>query len=465
MNLRSLRLRLSFWYAVSLIIGIGIIFTSFYFVTQRALYTETENALTSHSEKIIQVVTSQANNMHDDIARESFVREFSDIPGMLVIIIGNTGAVVSSSQTLNPADPTIRLLYDQAAASKKFFFTNKVIGSEGLRFLVTPLYQGDKFLGVVVIGHPIQVIQSALASLTSALIAVFLVFLIPAILGGYLNARGAIAPIAAISKKLARINSGNLSERVVNPRTGDEIEELSLTFNSLLDRIEHAFERERQFIGDVAHELKTPLAAQRTSIEVALSKNRSVQELRETLAESLADNNRLSSTLKHVLDLAWAESDRSSGTLVKVNVSELVTELREIASRVAVKKKITVTGSVEPNVIVLGKKDKLFGAILNIIDNAVSYTPENGTIAIGLARTQQAAVITVRDTGIGIPRRELPHIFERFYRGSRASRAFGSGLGLAIANAAITAIGGTISVKSSVGRGTAFTITIPFASS
>ncbi len=465
MNFKSIRFRLAFWYTLSLIAGVLIIFTSFYFITKRVLYTETENALTSHSNKIIEVVTSQASNMHDDIAKEAFVREFSDIPGMFVVIINGTGGIVSSSQTVNPSDQVIQSLFEQARTSESHFFVNRTIGSEELRFLVSPIHQDGNLIGVVVMGHPMQVIQAALNGLISLLGVVFVVFLLPSIAGGYLNARGAIAPITAISRKLSQINSGNLDERVNNPKTGDEIEELSETFNSLLDRLQQAFTRERQFISDVAHELKTPLAVQRTTIEVALSKVRSKEELSEVLKESLTDNNRLSSTLKNVLDLAWAEADRAKTKLEPVNLSHIFNELTELTTRLASQKNINVKNTFESDITVMGKKEKLMGAILNIIDNAIAYSPQKSKVTLSLKKSGSMAKIRIQDTGVGIPEKELPHVFERFYRGSSTDRSFGSGLGLAITKATITAFGGDISVKSKPGKGTEFTIHLPLVSS
>lgn len=450
---------------MSLVVAIIVIFASFYFITKQALHTQTDNTLTSHSEKIVEVVTREGSNLHQAIAREAFVEEFSNIPGMLVVIMNSSGVIVSSSQTVSPTDAVIRELYETTRQSEKPFFVDRTIGSQGLRFLVSPIVQNNSFLGAVIMGHPIDVIAKALNSLVTTLGVVFVVLLIPAVLGGYLNARGAVAPISAISEKLKQINSGSLNQRVDNPHTGDEIEELSVTFNSLLDRLHSAFIRERQFIGDVAHELKTPLAAQRTNIEVALSKNRPKEEFRQALEESLVDNNRLSSTLKNILDLAWAEADSAKLQFERVDLSEVVLEVKDLATKMVHKKQIAVVGSVEPGIFITGKKDKLFRAILNIVDNAVTYTSEKGTITISLQKKNGQARIRIKDSGIGIAEKDLPHIFERFYRGKKSDKKFGSGLGLAIASSIIAAHRGRVEVKSKVSKGSEFIVFLPLSSS
>ena len=138
-------------------------------------------------------------------------------------------------------------------------------------------------------------------------------------------------PVSAISKKLAKITSDNLNERVDVPKTSDELEELASTSNSLLDRIAQAFSRERQFIGDVAHELKTPVATLRGGIELVLSKNRTNGEYKQTLSETLIDVNRLSTTIRNILDLAWLGADNANLGEHHFNVSATVMELRDIA--------------------------------------------------------------------------------------------------------------------------------------
>jgi len=245
----------------------------------------------------------------------------------------------------------------------------------------------------------------------------------------------------------------------------DEIEELSATFNGLLDRLHNAFQRERQFIADVAHEVKTPLAAQRTNIEIALGRDRSKEEYRKALEESLIDNNQLSTTLKNILDLAWSEADAVRGQFKDFNLSEVVDDIKDLGTKMAVKKHISIEGVIGQGVIVSGKKDKLERALINLVDNAIKYTPEKGTVTIALQKGRGLAQFSIKDTGIGIAEKDLPHIFERFYRGSRTEKTFGSGLGLAIAQAIIKAHRGDIRAKSSIGHGSEFTVMLPLSSS
>ena len=263
-----------------------------------------------------------------------------------------------------------------------------------------------------------------------------------------------------LSSKIKLISSENLEEKITGFNTEDEIGELSNSFNSLLDRLHEAFKREQQFIADVTHELKTPLATLKSSFEVALNKSRGKQEYKKVIEEALLETDQISQTLKNVLDIAWSETPESLKMKTKFNLSELINDLFEIAQKLAGKKKIQVKLSSTKNIYILGFKDKLARAILNIIDNAIKYSPVQGRIEIILEKTPNKALISIIDEGHGIPEEEIPHIFNRFYRGSKTSETFGSGLGLAIAKSIINLHQGEIKVKSSKSKGSTFIIVL-----
>ncbi|MFZ2202713.1 MAG: ATP-binding protein, partial [Microgenomates group bacterium] len=326
-----------------------------------------------------------------------------------------------------------------------------------LRFWTNPIIKEGRMIGVILVAHPIDVIENSLSALVSAMSAVYVSGVLLTTFGGYLLAKKATQPISEIAEKITKISSENLDERVAVHRTGDEIEELSETFNGLMDRLDSAFTRERQFIGDVAHELKTPLATLQGEIELALTKKRKSEEYRHTLKEALIDAKRLGETLTNILDLAWAQTDAK---LERVDLSAAVDDLNEVAKKLALAKRIIVKNDIKQGVDVLGKKDKLSRAILNLIDNAIKFTPSGGKVEIVLKKERGDALIEVADTGIGINKADLGHIFERFYRGGRTNTA-GSGLGLAIARAIVEAHRGKIKVTSSRGKGTRAIIRLP----
>lgn len=269
--------------------------------------------------------------------------------------------------------------------------------------------------------------------------------------------------ITYLSTKIKSISSENLEEKINGIKNEDEIGELAQSFNGLLDRLNEAFKREQQFIGDVAHELKTPLATQISSFEITLNKPRKNEEYKKTMEVALAEARQLSATLKNVLDLAWSESPNRQNHKTRINLSDLMDDLYEIAQKIALKKKIHVQFSTTKNIHIYGFKDKLARALLNIIDNAIKYSPSYGEVEIILEKSPSKVLISVIDEGQGIPDEEMPHIFDRFYRGSKTDKVFGSGLGLAIAKSIISLHQGEIRVKSSKGHGSTFVVVLPLS--
>ena len=402
--------------------------------------------------------------MHTMLEKQAFIRDFSEIPGMLIIILNSSGQVINNSATSAPDSTVLSRLFQNSQSSNRPIYTNEVVTGSSMRFWASAVRDGQGQLsGVVLVAHPIDVVKNSLENLLLILIVILVVSVIPAIFGGYFLAKRALEPVSQMSEELKKISSENLDKRVANPGTGDELEELSETFNSLLDRLGQAFKREHQFIGDVAHELKTPLSTLQSGVEITLSKNRNNEEYRQGFTEALVDINRISFTLKNILDLAWSDADNAVMTGEKFNLSDEVAELRDLVVKMAYAKKITLKGSVANDIFIFGKKDKLNRALLNIIDNAIKYTPDKGIITLNLEKKNGQALVEVEDSGPGIAKEDLPHIFERFYRGAKASKTFGSGLGLAIAQAAIFSHRGEIKVNSSIGHGTTFTIVLPMA--
>lgn len=287
----------------------------------------------------------------------------------------------------------------------------------------------------------------------------FLFFLCLSTLGFFIIYRFTNS-LTYLSHQIERISSKNLDERIKTINSNDEIGELATSFNRLLNRLDTAFKRERQFIADVAHEMKTPLSTLRSSFEVTLQNERTNDEYRRIVRDSIIETDRLTNTLKDVLDLAWSEVPNEN-VKEQFNLSELMYELVEIAQKLATKKQITTHASVQKEVKFTGFRDRLGRAILNIIDNAIKYTPHNGRVEIKCSVEHSHILVSVKDTGVGIEDAEFEHIFDRFYRGNKTSTIFGAGLGLAIAKATIILHKGTIQVKSTRRKGSEFIIILP----
>lgn len=267
--------------------------------------------------------------------------------------------------------------------------------------------------------------------------------------------------LTVLSSQMKKVTSRNLETRV-SVHGNDEIGELARSFNGLLDRLEIAFRRERQFIGDVAHEMKTPIATLRSSFEVTLKKERTNDEYRQILKDSIKETDRITATLKDILDLAWTEVPNENMRKV-FSLSQVMEEMAEIAQKLGTGKKIRVKQDIIAGVNVSGFRERLARAILNIIDNAVKYTPDEGMISISLEKEDGKAVVAVRDSGSGIAPEEIERIFDRFYRGGKSDKVFGAGLGLSIAKSTVEIHKGKIKVISAPGKGSTFFIILPTA--
>jgi heavy metal sensor kinase len=463
MNTKSIRFRLTVWYALIFSVAMAVVFVAFYLLTQQSLLSHTDAAITAHTESIVGIITQGDTPMSQSFMNESqiFAQQFSEMPGMLLIIGDPYGKIIYRSQDLGANESAVTDLLEKSANIIRPTFVNRNIGPTPLRFGVFPAERDGQLQAIVLMGQPMDVIQKSLNTLTLTLVSVYFILLVLAAAGGFILARKALSPIAQVSKQLKEISAENLKERVPEPKTGDEIEELSQTFNSLLDHLDEAFIRERQFIGDVAHELKTPVATLKGGIEVTMSKDRTKDEYKKAFDESLIDVNRLSTTIKNILDLAWIGAENAGLNERHFDLSSALTEIQEIAIKLASQKRIMIKGQIESGIVVGGAEDKVSRAVLNIIDNAIKYTSTNGTVTLSLRKKKENAVIEVKDTGIGIPEEELEHIFERFYRGSKAAKTLGSGLGLAITQGIIKAHRGEIQVASKAGKGTSVIITLP----
>jgi signal transduction histidine kinase len=236
----------------------------------------------------------------------------------------------------------------------------------------------------------------------------------------------------------------------------------------MISRLEQAFERERRFTADASHELKTPLAVLRGDIEVALRRERTPDEYRRVLQSSLEEIARLTKLTEDLLTLARSDAGESVLELEQVQLDQLASEARAYIAPLAESAGIALSYDVPSSPIAVeGDQKRLKQLLVNLLDNAIKYTPAGGSSRLALAVEDTNAVIEVTDTGRGIPSAALPHIFERFYRQTdpRDSRVTGFGLGLAISKWIVDAHGGMIEVDSQEGRGSKFTVRLPLSAS
>ena len=335
----------------------------------------------------------------------------------------------------------------------------------------------------IVVGSSLLIPNQDLERIDQLAFIIGALALLLAPLGGYLLANHAIQPIAEQTRTAARLRPTQLNERLPTRGSGDELDRLALTFNALLDRTAEYLQQKHDFLANAAHELRTPLAAIHSSVEVALNSDRSAEEYRDLLVDVIAETESLEILIKQLLLLAEVDADRLKIHAESVRLDEIVRAACDMFQAAAESRGIRLAVQLTDEVFVEGNRQHLRQVINNLIDNAIKYTaakrdlpeptkssiepPLADVITISLRRdeTMRLAVLVVEDQGIGIGAEHLPHILERFYRAdhsrTRVSAVTGTGLGLSICDAIITAHRGTISATSEPGRGTRFEVKLP----
>jgi len=337
-------------------------------------------------------------------------------------------------------------------------FDNIYIDNQKVRLFVKNTNQA-----VISVGYSIEDIENTLNGLFSILIYAFPIILIISTIGGLILSKLSLRAIDEIAVNAEEITASNLSRRLPEPLTNDEVGHLTNTLNKMIERLEGSFNQIRQFTSDASHELKTPLTILRGEIEIALQSQKKPEQYQIILASALEEAERLSNVVETLLELSRADAGQVKMAFQEQNISKLIADISEDAEILAEQKSIWVEKKIPATVIANFDSARMHQAILNIVDNAIKYTNEHGKISIELTEDEKYAILKVSDTGIGIPKNQLPYIFDRFYRvdKARSHETRGAGLGLSIVKWIIDVHKGKIDVKSQLLYGTSFTIKIP----
>jgi heavy metal sensor kinase len=302
-------------------------------------------------------------------------------------------------------------------------------------------------------------LDSAAEVRNTFLLAIPLAIAATGVAGSWL-ARQSLRPISAIAATARRISASPLDEAIPVRGTGDELDGLASTLNEMLDRIRTSMDRIRQFSTDAAHELRTPLSVVRTRIEVTLEMDRSPEEYRRVLEECLGDLTLLADGVHSVLRLASSEAGLTAETLERIDVPELVAGVVEFFEPVAEEGRIQLQFHRGNPVEISGDRVWLARLFSNLVDNALKYSEAGGVVRVAVESHPEHVVVSVSDTGVGIPAAMQGRVFERFYRGE-SPRGSGLGIGLPLAQEIARAHGGTIEVESWPGGGSNFRVRLP----
>lgn len=456
----SVRTRLTLWYTG--VLAFSLIASAFllYYVTANIFRERLDESLRSTAQTVASAYLEELEEEKSAGTASQIVLAELVFPDRYVEITGNNGDAIAWSRNFEGKVISIpsQTLTDARRDGRSFVVINN------LRLAVVPL-TSNRELGFAAVAEPLRVIEASLTRLRRDLYGgVFLVLLLTAA-GGYFLARKSLSPIASMDHQTQLIRAHNLSSRldVSNPR--DELGGLATTINNLLTRLEESFREQQRFIADASHELRTPLAVLRSETEVALGKKRSTEEYEESLLLIKDEAERLSRIVEDLSILANQQSEvpavlTKEPLVLNDVVNDCVRAARVLGSRKELSLRLENTSMA---LTLNGDEELLRRMLLNLLDNAVKYTPAGGKIFVELTRQNGSARLVVSDTGIGIPVTEQAHVFDRFYRVDKArSRSpGGAGLGLSIVSWIVEAHDGKVTLESLPQRGSKFTVELP----
>lgn len=446
----SIRQRLTLWYAAALLAGLGIFALAMWVSLQERLVSGVDARLAQRIQGLETALGAEAEirdraQLQQELAE--FVREIPD--GSLVQLRSTAGDVLLPTPNQQILRPSLggTAPYTEITGGRKLRIATARLQSAGSVYDAQVAVSLDEILGVM------QDFRHLLLLLIPGV-------LIVSCLGGYWLSSRALRPVDRITSVARSIGVHNLSQRIAVPQTGDELQRMAQTWNDVLERLDIAVKRIRQFTSDASHELRTPLALIRATAELALRRERDPEGYRASLGQIEREAEHMTALTESLLTLARADAGGLEMTMQATNLNELVLAVVEQNTAIAMEKGVTLrAATVDRPAWVAVDPSGIRRILLILVDNAMKHTPAGGAVTVSAAAEAGCVILAVEDSGEGIPAAALPHIFERFYRADPArGSGSGFGLGLSIAQAIAQAHGSTIAVSGTPGAGARFSL-------
>jgi heavy metal sensor kinase len=466
MNARSLSFRLVAWYAgvltaVFVLLGLLTFFFLRHYLEANLLDIQTRRArqiagtLVAHVRRGGEApMASEVESLYSPEINDRFIR-ISRADGQVVYASGPP-----RDEAFDPA---------RVAPLAGDFFqgsTRKVpLPGGALLIAAVPATGSDGTLYRVEVGISGSQAEDTLAQVLLMLAVGLPVAVAVAVAGGFVLVRRALEPVERMALKAEEITQHSLSERLPVVESGDELERLSVSLNHMIARLEDAIRGSKQFVADASHELRTPLTVMRGELESLVQNGRLEPDTREALGSVLEEVGRLGEIVESLFSLSRLDAGETSGGWQRLDLAALAATTAGQMSLLATDKDISLSCDSPAGVTVEGDRARLKQVIVNLLDNAIKYTPRGGHIGLSVRREGAWAVLEVTDDGIGIAPDALPHVFKRFFRAdsSRSREPGGAGLGLSIVKSICSAHGAEVEVLSGAGKGSTFRVRHPLA--
>ncbi|HWQ12923.1 MAG TPA: ATP-binding protein [Roseiflexaceae bacterium] len=455
----SLRWRLTGWY-VLLLAGVLLLFSLTTYLAVQRLLTENFDAVLRQQAALVAQAIDEDDGQ-PSLAQDVWLPDIRDSQHFTRIYRTDRRRSFNSSTVPEPIPELLDAV--EVALRGQQHLAQVRLERTTLRVVTLPIVHERQIVGALQVGVALTGIEETMAALLRVLLVLAPATLLAASGGGWFLANRALTPIDQITRTARRISAENLSGRIGLQGPDDEIGRLARTFDSMLARLEAAFVRQQQFTADASHELRTPLTAVIGQIDVALEWPGTLESYRRTLRAVREQVERLTRLTNDLLLLARADGQFLSEPVEPVDLGSILPALVAQVEPLARTRDVALALPPVPSITVPGNEDHLIRLFMNLLDNAIRYTPAGGQVTLGVMCQPGRVGVRVADSGPGIAPEHLPHLFDRFYRvdAGRSRGQGGSGLGLAIAQRIAQAHGGAITVESAVGVGSTFTVWLP----
>jgi heavy metal sensor kinase len=455
----TLAFRLTLWYAGIFTVSSCIAFLLFYTLITSVIRERSDEELLNQANRFVTLYDTEGIN---EVAKSAVIEaQAAGVRKVFFRLVSPEGEIFSSSNMSYWINIAVRpeaiqaLLQGAHQAFETIVIPNR---KDEVRVLYVMLSPGI----IMQIGQTMENYSRFFGAFKGIFITTmtFLIFLAAGV--GWFMARRAVSGVEAVTEAARKISGSTFEERVPVNMRGDEIDQLAITFNEMLDRIQTLLKEMKEISDNIAHDLKSPITRMRGAAEVALTTGTSLGEFESMAASTIEECDRLLDMINTMLLISRTEAGTEITTLKSINISEVVANACELFTPGAEDKGIMLHCSISDGIYLNADTRMVQRMFSNLFDNAIKYTPSGGSVNVDVSENVAGQVtISVSDTGMGIPPADLPHIFERFYRGDQSRSLAGIGLGLSLARAIARSYDGDITVISVPGQGSTFTISLP----
>jgi heavy metal sensor kinase len=471
---RSLRARLALWHAGLLAVTLVALASTTLWLLRGFLTSRADAGLQAYAEAVAATIATdlyRASVERAGAPRDLLRREMQEWGRQVQVVDAETGLPVAwtdglASQKLPlTLEARVRALSGRRMADRVTFETRTDLGERPVRIVTVPVIQGERVPYLVQAAVSLEGIEGALQRTATALLVLVPCVFVLSLLGGWVLVGRSLRTVDTLTRTAMAIRPENLDQRVEPPGSDDEIARLASAFNEMITRLDQSFRQIQRFSADASHELRTPLTTLRGEAEVALMGARTTEDYRRALQSIVEEADRMNKIVDQLLLLARADANSIPMHIERLTLPEVALEGYEAIEPAARARGVNVELGEMEDVEVQGDRFWLGQIAVNLLNNAVKYTPAGGTVWLEVRLADSAAELVVRDSGPGIAPEHLPHIFDRFYRTDtgRSRDAGGVGLGLSIARWAARAQGGDIVAESTPGEGSVFRLRLPLA--